>query len=528
MALTDRLVRPPVLAAVLAFLAITPVAAGQGGYFPVAWGWMGLAYAWVGATALVLRREIRLSRAEIVMAAGALLVVLWTVATLLWTSNTTSTMLEAEHVLAYLAFVAALLVTCERASAIGLLVGTWAAITTVALYSLSTHLGPAVFGFYQDPLQPGRLFQPIGYWNALGIFCVMGITLALGLVDRHGPVVLRALAAASIAPLAATTYFTFSRGSWIALAVGVAWVVAFNPHRLRYLATALLVLPAPRRSQWRMPRRYPQLTAETASPVPDRRTRARGQRLRLAPQRRPPPPSPSAWPLRSLVSSVPRRARQGFAGLLVVFALACAAGGVAHYGSPVSRAHHLYRSLTAPPPTVAPTSSLNNRLLSASLNGRQYLWRVALDQFDAHPIAGGGAGTYGSYWLAHRTCSLYVVNAHSLYLETLAEEGIVGLAALLLLLAPALVAAIRFRASPEVTVASGAYVAYLVHAAVDWDWQVSGSDPGSARDRDRRARGCTPARCPSNPAWNPSRGTRGVRRDRRAGGARPDRKPRTI
>ena len=179
------------------------------------------------------------------MAAGALLVVLWTLATLLWTSNTTSTMLEAEHALAYLAFVAALLVTCERASAIGLLVGTWAAITTVALYSLSTHLGPAVFGFYQDPIQPGRLFQPIGYWNALGIFCVMGITLALGLVDRQGSVALRALAAASIAPLAATTYFTFSRGAWIALAVGVAWVVAFNPQRLRYLATALLVLPLP-------------------------------------------------------------------------------------------------------------------------------------------------------------------------------------------------------------------------------------------------------------------------------------------
>ena len=245
MALTDRLVRPPVLAAVLAFVAITPVAAGQGGYFPVAWGWMGLAYAWVGATALVLRREIRLSRAEIAMAAGALLVVLWTVATLFWTSNTTSTMLVAEHVLAYLAFVAALLVACERGSAIGLLVGTWAAITTVALYSLATHLGPAVFGFYQDPLQPGRLFQPVGYWNALGIFCVMGIALALGLVDRRGPVVLRAVAAASIAPLAATTYFTFSRGSWIALAVGVAWVIALNPHRLRYLATALLVLPAP-------------------------------------------------------------------------------------------------------------------------------------------------------------------------------------------------------------------------------------------------------------------------------------------
>lgn len=60
---------------------------------------------------------------------------------------------------------------------------------------------------------------------------------------------------------------------------------------------------------------------------------------------------------------------------------------------------------------------------------------MALDQFEAHPIAGGGAGTYRGYWLVHRPLPIYVANAHSLYLETLAEEGVVGLAALLLFLA---------------------------------------------------------------------------------------------
>ena len=300
MALTDRLVRPPVLAAVLAFVAIAPVAAGQGGYFPVAWGWMGLAYAWVGATALVLRREIRLSRAEIVMATGGLLMVLWTVTTLLWTSNTTSTMLVAEHVLAYLAFVAALLVVCERGSAIGLLVGTWAAITTVALYSLATHLGPAVFGFYRDPLQPGRLFQPVGYWNALGIFCAIGIALALGLVDRHGPVVLRALAAASIAPLAATTYFTFSRGSWIALTArrGVGHHVQPNTAAIpRYRATGAAA-PCARGGIRRVPARTDR---RPASAIPDRRRgfarrgRDRRSRCGICSHRRRPGPRPVAY-----------------------------------------------------------------------------------------------------------------------------------------------------------------------------------------------------------------------------------------
>jgi hypothetical protein len=40
------------------------------------------------------------------------------------------------------------------------------------------------------------------------------------------------------------------------------------------------------------------------------------------------------------------------------------------------------------------------------------------------------------------------------------------------LLAPALVGAVRARANPLIPGALGAYVAFLVHAAVDWDWQV--------------------------------------------------------
>ena len=206
----------------------------------------------------------------------------------------------------------------------------------------------------------------------------MGITLALGLVDRHGPVVLRAVRRGKHRTAAATTYFTFSRGSWIALTAGVAWVIMFSPTRLRYLATALLVLPLPVLAV-AYAASLPALTADQPqlSQIGDAGSRAA---VAIGATAAASAAIAAGLALAQSHIAVPRRARQVFAGAVIVVTLAGALGGISHYGSPVTRAHQLYRSLTAPPVGVAPTSSLDNRLLSASLNGRQYLWRVALDQ----------------------------------------------------------------------------------------------------------------------------------------------------
>src|SRR5262249_6943739 len=57
--------------------------------------------------------------------------------------------------------------------------------------------------------------------------------------------------------------------------------------------------------------------------------------------------------------------------------------------------------------------------------------------------------------------------------ETLAELGPPGLALLLATLVSPLVAAVRARRHPLVPAASGAYVALLAHAGVDWDWEMT-------------------------------------------------------
>jgi hypothetical protein len=56
--------------------------------------------------------------------------------------------------------------------------------------------------------------------------------------------------------------------------------------------------------------------------------------------------------------------------------------------------------------------------------------------------------------------------------ETLAEVGPVGLSLLLAALAVPLVAAVRARACSLAAAGAGAYAAFLVHAGLDWDWEM--------------------------------------------------------
>lgn len=148
--------------------------------------------------------------------------------------------------------------------------------------------------------------------------------------------------------------------------------------------------------------------------------------------------------------------------------LAGAVGVVAAYGGPAGIARRAVHSFESHPGRDA---RLSGRVFSLSSDGRLDLWRAAWHQFESAPLLGGGAGSYEQWWRQHRPISLEVRDAHSLYLETLAELGVVGVLLLALMLALPLVAA-RSRRAPLVPAALGAYVAFLVHAGIDWDWEM--------------------------------------------------------
>jgi O-antigen ligase len=107
----------------------------------------------------------------------------------------------------------------------------------------------------------------------------------------------------------------------------------------------------------------------------------------------------------------------------------------------------------------------------AGFGDRAQYWRVARRAFEQHPLLGSGAGTFDEQWLRYRGSGVSVRDAHSLYLETVSELGVVGLVLLVAVLALPIVVSRRAR-DPLTTACLAAYSAFLVHAAFEWDWEM--------------------------------------------------------
>ena len=168
---------------------------------------------------------------------------------------------------------------------------------------------------------------------------------------------------------------------------------------------------------------------------------------------------------------LPRSVRSAWACSLLVALVIGMGLSWAWIGSPAQIAHRAWSEARASPTEGGATTG---RLFELSSNGRFDFWRAAWDTFREHPTGGAGGGTYWQAWATRPPQAATSEEAHSLYLGTLAELGLVGLALLLVALAPPLVAAVRSRRSPLVPLTLGAYVCWLVHSGVDWDWTLVG------------------------------------------------------
>jgi len=468
--LTERLrIDGATTVAVLLGLLVAPVAAVNGGYSSTSWGWVTLALAWAAIVALALRADLTVGVLEAVALLAFLALALWSLLSLVWSDDAGATMLSTERLLVYLTALAtaALVLRAQRYGA--LVAGVWAAATLVCGYGVLTRMYPGRFAADAE-IAGRRLAQPVGYWNSLGLLAAVGAIVAVGLVAGTRSRTLGAAAAASLVPLGLALYFTFSRGGTVALAVAAVVALALDPRRLHVALAGAVAGAAPAAAVLKAS----SLAALTTNGATFAQTTSAGSTLMKVALLC---AGVAAVAGALLVEAdrrvdVPRAVQGAFAVLVVAVILAGAAAVVAKYGSPVSVARRGWHSFTAKPPTQ--TGDLNNRLLTFSNNGRLALWRVAWDDFGAHPVAGSGAGTYYAEWVQNRSDATQVRNAHSLYLETLAELGLPGLLLLAAGLLAPLAAVARARRLPLVAATAGGYVAFLVHAAFDWDWQLTG------------------------------------------------------
>jgi hypothetical protein len=459
--------RLPSRAIAVAGAALVPIAVGaaSGGYFPSAWGWISLVALWVAALALLLDTP-QLGRSDAAFLALLALFVAWVGLSALW-SSATPALRELERDLAYLAVAFAALVLVRRATAALVLGGLASGIALLSVYSLGTRLFPNRIGSY-DPVAVYRLSAPIGYWNTLGILAAIGIVLGFGFLARTPSAAARAAACAGLVVLSTTLYFTYSRGALLALGLALVALFAVDRARLQAAAAMLAGAPAAVLAVFFASRER----ALTQQHAPLREAVSAGQRLAVI-----------LLALLVVAAALgllfdllskrfvpPEALRIAFASVLTAAVAAVCFIGIVAYGSPFHAASRAWHDFSAPPPKSQ--ANLNSRLFSFSGNGRADLYRVSWHDFKAHPLLGTGAGSFEQRWLSSRPTALKVRDAHSLYIEVLGEMGLIGLALIVLALAVPLLAVRRIRRHPFAPFALAAYVALVVHAGVDWDWEM--------------------------------------------------------
>jgi hypothetical protein len=141
-----------------------------------------------------------------------------------------------------------------------------------------------------------------------------------------------------------------------------------------------------------------------------------------------------------------------------VGALAALAVGVAVFALRSPRVRVLVTAAAVAVVLIAPFAGAGHE--------RDQYWRVAARETEANPVLGGGAGTYANWWLRERAVPFSTQEAHSLYVETVAELGPLGLALVLTALGVALAGARRRELAAGVA-------AFAVGVAVDFDWELA-------------------------------------------------------
>jgi hypothetical protein len=422
-----------------------------------------IALALVAATVLFTGVAAKPSRVAAIGIAGLGSLGVWAAFSLLWAPSPSLARDEGLLTLTYaLALGIAVLTLWTEDRRLGALGAVAAAAGGIAVAAAATLVwGDGQLAHYSG----GRLAFPISYVNATGALFAVGFWPATVLASRReGNVLVRALALGVSAATLGACLMTQSKGSALGLIVATAVVLAVSPLRLRLVPplalTGLLAALA-----------FGRLTEPFRIYGDEAIRRAGAAALILATVA---VLVGLAYALVDAHVRVGRRTARQF-GFLVLGALVTGlAVGIAAFlvkvpapGTWLSdkwRAAHHYTSKD---------DGGSTHLLQLGSN-RFDFWRVAIDEFQRHPIAGDGARGFGPAYLIHGASSETPRRAHSLPLEVLSEQGIVGFLLLAAGIGAPLLVGVRraLRGNAVAAAALGGFIAWLVSAAVDWTWTL--------------------------------------------------------
>jgi tetratricopeptide (TPR) repeat protein len=478
--LTASLREAPATVPALAALALFVVwATSQAGYPLTHWApgalivlaLLGIALAIVPLRVHAIPRTVQIALAA--LAAYTALSYL----SILWAAVPGEAWEGANRTLLYLLVFALFACWRQGATSAALLLTAWTlAMIALALFT-ALHLDAASSASLQALIPGGRLLYPSGYPNANAAQWLMAFWPAL-LLARSARLSwwLRGLLAGGAVLLAEVALLSQSRGSLYATPVMLVLVFALLPGRTRTYAVLIPVAVG---------------IGAAAPAVLDVGNRLMGGAVTSAAVHSATAAMLAAAGVTGLVVALGAlaearvalsgralgRMRIAMRAVAAAILVAIVAGGLVSAGNPIARVESGWRTFKS---GYAADSTNGSRLVSGLGSNRYDFYRVALDEFLAHPLVGIGADNFQQQYLAHGRSVETPRYPHSIELRTLAQTGLLGTLLALVGLAAALLAGAHALRSPDplVRTVAGAALAgfayWVVHGSFDWFWEFAG------------------------------------------------------
>jgi len=395
----------------------------------------------------------------------------WCYASIAWSADQGGAWVGANRTMLYLAlFTACVMLPWRRATLAALLslLSLW--ITVSGLWELAR---AAKDPNPDDYFQLGRFAASYGYQNVAAACFLMAFWPLLVVASRReiSPV-LRAVAMGGASMLPCLALLAQSRASLVAFPATLVVFLLLVPGRARVLLALVPPLLLLAVFRGRLLDVYPAIRdggaflpavvrARNAVEVAGAGGVAGG----------------FAFAAADLLVANPKARRAVATTVLAVTTVAAVAGlvaGAVFFRHPVARLDHAWATFKHPVEEPANNTSY----FSAGVGGNRYdFWRVAWDEFKAHPAAGVGVDNFQLDYLRDRRSFEEPLYPHSFELRLLSETGVVG-AVLFLAFAAFVVAALRrLRRYPaDRRVFAGAAVTvvvyWVIHDSIDWFWEI--------------------------------------------------------
>ena len=462
----------------LGFGLIVYLGVNGGGFDPLVHDQVGIAIWWVVLAGTAVGALPRLRPGVLGWGALGLLAgfVLWTALSLSWSESTELTATELALVTTYLGVFLLALLSRGAGRSQRLIDAVAAGLVLVAIVGLLSRLHPAWFPeadqtarFLEDS---ERLSYPVNYWNGQAALIAIGLPLVLQIATCARSILFRGLAAAAMPAMLLTIFLTLSRGGMASAIIALAVFLALVPDRLPKLLTLLVsgaggavlisatlsrdafqegLLNSAARQQGDDMLLIVVVVCLAVGLIQAALSYA------LLNEKRP------RW------TFVPRRESLIAAGVVAVIAVAAMAA--ADVPGRVSNGWSEFKEGGGP-------GSGTGRLGSAAGQNRYQFWSSAVREYRSEPLTGTGAGTFEFWWTRDGDSSETVRDSHSLYMQTLGELGIVGIALLAGFLLSVLVGGGRAallagrRGREQLVAALAGCAAFSLTAVYDWTWQI--------------------------------------------------------